>query len=338
MKQQRKVHELDAEPAQINSTDSVDPVYVETYSEPKRDWFSGESLFGGFSQILLITWAILVIFPFLWMVMTSFKTDPEIVFSPWDLPQSLQWNNFSRAWNEANIGAYFKNTIIVISFSVFFTLLISSMTAYVLARFDFPGRQALFYLFMAGLMFPVVLALVPLFFVVKQPFYFLKSIPGINENSSIVSNLLDYSLLGTYQGLILVYVAYSLPFSVFFLTSFFKSLPGELAEAAIVDGASHYRVFFGIMLPLARPGLLAIGIFNVLGQWNQYILPLVLNPYQDKYVLTQGLAALAIQQGYQNDYSALFAALTITMVPILIVYVVFQRKLEAGLTVGALKG
>jgi N-acetylglucosamine transport system permease protein len=286
-----------------------------TSARGRQSWLSGDSLFGGFSQVVLIIWAILVIFPFAWMVMTSFKTDPEIIFSPWSFPDSLQWNNFSRAWDEAGIGTYFKNTIIVVSFSVFFTLLLSSMTAYVLARFDFPGNRIIFYLFMAGLMFPVFLALVPLFFVVR-----------------------DLNMLSTYRGLILVYVAYSLPFSVFFLTGFFKTLPSELAESAIIDGASHYRVFFGVMLPLAKPGLLAIGIFNVLGQWNQFILPLVLNPDPNNYLITQGLSFLAIQQGYQNDYSALFAALTLTMIPILTVYVLFQRRLEAGLTAGALKG
>jgi N-acetylglucosamine transport system permease protein len=145
-------------------------------------------------------------------------------------------------------------------------------------------------------------------------------------------------MLSTFRGLILVYTAYSLPFSIFFLTGFFRSLPTELAEAAIVDGASHYRVFFNVMLPLARPGIIAIGIFNVLGQWNQYILPLVLNPDQDKYLLSQGLAFLAIQQGYQNDYSALFAALTITTVPTLVIYILFQRRIQHGLTAGALKG
>lgn len=281
----------------------------------KRGLFSSDSVFAGVSQILLMIWALLVIFPFLWMIMTAFKTDREIIFSPWELPASLQWNNFSRAWEEARIGEYFQNSVIVVAGSVFLTLLFSSMAAYVLARFEFPGNRILFYLFMAGLMFPVFLALVPLFFVVR-----------------------DLSMLGTYRGLILVYTAYSLPFSIFFLTSFFKTLPSELAEAAIVDGASHYRVFFEVMLPLARPGLLAIGIFNVLGQWNQFLLPLVLNPNPDNYVLTQGLAFLAIQQGYQNDYSALFAALVITMIPILVVYVLFQRRLESGLTAGALKG
>jgi N-acetylglucosamine transport system permease protein len=303
-------------PQSAGGNENVEVVQSQDYSTgSKRDWFSGESLFGGFSQILLMAWALLVILPLLWMVMTSFKTDKEIIFEPWGFPASLQWNNFSRAWEQARIGDYFQNTIIVVVCSVFLTLAVSAMAAYVLARFQFPGVRYIYYLFMAGLMFPVFLALVPLFFVVD-----------------------DLGLLGTKRGLILVYVAYSLPFSIFFLTSFFRTLPSEMAEAALIDGASHYRIFFEIMLPLARPGLLAIGIFNVLGQWNQFILPLVLNSNPDNYVLTQGLAFLSIQQGYQNDYSALFAALTITMIPVLIVYIVFQRKLEAGLTVGALKG
>ncbi|MGI8406851.1 MAG: carbohydrate ABC transporter permease, partial [Thermomicrobiales bacterium] len=110
------------------------------------------------------------------------------------------------------------------------------------------------------------------------------------------------------------------------------------AEAGIVDGASQFQVFFQIMLPMAKPGLIAMGIFNFLGQWNQYLLPLVLMQDESKRVLSQGLGMLAIQQGYQNDYGALFAALTITMVPTLVVYMIFQKRLESGLTAGALKG
>jgi N-acetylglucosamine transport system permease protein len=275
----------------------------------------GDVAFAGIAQLLLILWAVMVIFPFLWMIMTSFKTDPEILFSPWKLPHALQWNNFSRAWTKAHIGRYVFNSVIVIAGSLSGTLLVSSMAAYVLARFQFPGRQIIFYLFMAGLMFPVFLALVPLFF--------------------LVNNL---HMIGTYRGLILVYIAYSLPFTIFFLTGFFKTLPSEVAEAAIVDGASQYRIFFDVMLPMAKPGLIAMGIFNFLGQWNQFLLPLVLMPNENHYLLSQGLAFLAIQQGYHNDYSALFAAMTITMVPTLVVYILFQHRLEAGLTAGALKG
>jgi N-acetylglucosamine transport system permease protein len=267
------------------------------------------------SQILLIFWAIAVIFPFVWMLITAFKSDPEILSSPWSLPANLQWGNFTRAWTEARIGTFFINTLIVIAGSLTGTLLVSSMAAYVLARFSFPGRQLIFYGFIAGLMFPVFLALVPLYFLVN-----------------------DLNLLATYQGLILVYIAYSLPFTIFFLTAFFKTLPAELGEAAILDGASQYQIFFQIMMPLAKPGLIAMGIFNFLGQWNQFLLPLVLMPNEDRYLLSQGLYFLAVQQGYQNDYGALFAAMVITMVPTLIIYVLFQRRLEAGLTAGALKG
>ena len=267
------------------------------------------------SQLLLAFWTILVIFPFIWMIVTALKTDPEILSSPWTLPANLQWDNFTRAWTQARIGRFFVNTLIVLAGSLTGTLLVSSMAAYVLARFNFPGRQLIFYGFIAGLMFPVFLALVPLYFLVN-----------------------DLNMLATYQGLILVYIAYSLPFTIFFLTAFFKTLPAELGEAAILDGANQYQIFFQIMLPLAKPGLIAMGIFNFLGQWNQFLLPLVLMPDENKYLLSQGLYFLAVQQGYQNDYGALFAAMVITMVPTLIIYVLFQRRLESGLTAGALKG
>lgn len=281
----------------------------------RRRLSAGEWTFMGVSQFFLTIWALLVILPLLWMVVSAFKTDPEILSSPWKLPHALQWDNFNRAWNAAHIGRYIWNTVVVVGGGVIGTLLVSSMAAYALSRFKWPGNRLLYYLFVSGLMFPVFLALVPLYFVVK-----------------------DLHMLGTKQGLILVYIAYSLPFSIFFMHGFFKNLPTDLAEAAIIDGAGPYRVFFEVMLPLARPGLIAMAIFNFLGQWNQYLLPLVLNADEKNYVIAQGLQALNLQQGYKGDWSALFAGLTITMVPMLVVYIVFQRRLEGGLTAGALKG
>ena len=200
-------------------------------------------------------------------------------------PKEMQWDNFVRAWNNAHVGDFFFNTLIVVIPSLIFTLIISAMTAYVLARFQFPGRNFLFYLFLGGMLFPVFLALMPLFSLVN-----------------------DLGLLNTFLGLILVYIAYSLPFTVFFLTGFFKTLPGELQEAAIIDGANQYQAFFLVMLPLASPALISMGIFNFLGMWNQYVLPLVLISDENKYVLSQGLAFMLFKQFYQNDWSALFAA------------------------------
>ena len=278
-------------------------------------WTVGEVIFQAASQVLLVGWSILVILPFLWMVMTSLKSDMEILTDPFGLPQELLWENFRRAWTNANIGRYALNTLIVMSMSLTGTIFISALAAYALTRFQFRGNRFIFILFTAGLMFPMFLGLVPLYFLMQ-----------------------DLHLLNTYHGLALVYIAYSLPFTIFFLSGFFITLPGEVAEASVVDGAGPYRTFFQIMLPMAKPGLIAMAIFNFLGQWNQFLLPLVLMHSEERYMLSQGLNFMAIQQGYQSDYSGLFAAMTITMLPTLVVYIIFQQRLESGLTAGALKG
>ncbi|MEU6816127.1 carbohydrate ABC transporter permease [Streptomyces sp. NPDC046860] len=267
-----------------------------------------------FSHGVLVIWAVMVVLPLLWAVMTSFKDDSSIFGSPWSLPDKLHFENFSRAWTQANMSDYFLNTVLVVGGSLIGTLVLGSMAAYVLARFDFPGNRFIYYLFVGGMSFPIMLALVPLFYVVN-----------------------NMGMLNTIHGLILVYIAYSLPFTVFFLTAFFRTLPTSVAEAAFVDGASHTRTFFQIMLPMAKPGLISVGIFNFLGQWNQYMLPTVLNTDPDKKVLTQGLVQLAVSQGYKGDWSGLFAGLVMAMLPVLAAYVVFQRQVVAGLTAGALK-
>jgi N-acetylglucosamine transport system permease protein len=264
---------------------------------------------------LLGLWALIVVFPMIWVVYSALKTDQEIFFSPWSLPASPQWNNFVRAWTDAHIGRFFLNTMIVIIPAIFFTVMLSAMVSYVLARFPFPGNKLVLYFFMSGMLFPVFLALVPLFFLLNT-----------------------LQMFGTFHGLIMVYIAFSLPFTVFFLTGFFKTIPSELHEAAIIDGANQYEVFFKVMLPLAKAGLLSMGIFNFLGQWNQYILPLVLLTDSKKYVISQGLAFLALEQKYQNDWSGLFAAIVIVMIPTLLVYILFQSQIQKGLTAGALKG
>ena len=267
------------------------------------------------TQTVLIGWAVTVIFPMIWMIYSSFKTDQELFFSPWAPPVELQWDNFARAWTKAHVGDYLLNTLIVVVPALLLTLIISAMAAYVLARFEFVGRRFLFYMFLSGMLFPVFLALVPLFNLVNQ-----------------------LKMLNTFHGLIIVYIAYSLPFTIFFLTGFFKTLPTEIEESAIMDGANPYQVFFKVMLPMASPGLISMGIFNFLGMWNQYVLPPVLISDESKYMLSQGLAFMLFKQFYENDWSALFAALTIIMVPTLIVYITFQKRIQDGITTGALKG
>jgi N-acetylglucosamine transport system permease protein len=277
----------------------------------------GEAVLNVFNHAFLLVWGLLTALPLLWAVMSSFKSDREILTDPWGLPERLRFDNWVRAWDHAHIGLYTLNSTIVVAGALTLTMLLGAMAGYVLARYEFFGNRIIYFLFVGGMMFPVTLVIVPLFFVVKNA-----------------------GLLNTLPGLILVYTAYSLPFTVFFLTAFFRTLPTAVAEAALIDGCGHFRLFFQVMLPMARPGLISVGIFNFLGQWNQYILPVVLMQGQGserKWVLAQGLAALAVSEGYAGDYSRLFAGLTIAMLPVLVVYIVFQRQVQAGLTAGQLK-
>ncbi|WP_430496189.1 carbohydrate ABC transporter permease [Micromonospora trifolii] len=271
--------------------------------------------FAGLGHVALAVWAVIVIVPILWTFLAAFKNTSEIFSSPWTLPAELRWENFGRAWTKAHVGRYFLNSVIVVSCSTFLTMLLGSMAAYVLARYKFWGNRAVYFLFVSGLAFPVFLALVPLFFVVK-----------------------NLGLLDTHTGVVLVYTAYSLPFTVFFLAAFFKTLPSSVAEAGMIDGCGHSRLFFQVMMPMAKPGLISVAIFNIIGQWAQYQLPLVLlSNAKDKWVLTQGIADISVNAGYEADWSGLFAALTIAILPMILVYAVFQRQIQAGLTSGAVK-
>lgn len=275
---------------------------------------------GGF----LLVWGLITAFPLIWVMISSVKSTDEFLTDPRGLPTSFHFDNFSRAWSEANMGRFLLNSVIVISMSVPLTMLLGAMAAYVLGRYAFIGSRVVYYAFVVGLVFPIFLALVPLFFVVRN----LEGLP-------LVGSVLG---INSYFSLAIVYAAFSMPFTVFFLTAFFRTQPKELEEAAMMDGCSHFGVFFRVMLPLAKPGLISIGLFNVLGHWNQYILPVVLMNDDNKKVLSQGLADLAIAQGtYDADWSGLLAGLTLALLPVLIVYLIFQRQLHAGLTTGILK-
>jgi N-acetylglucosamine transport system permease protein len=281
---------------------------------PKRKTTGGDKAVGAVSHGLLIIWSIIVAVPMLWTVLSSFKTASEVINSPFSLPAHWNFDNYVNAWTVSGIGAAFLNSIIVVVGALVLTMLFGSMCAYVLARFQFPGSRAIYYLMLAGLTFPIFLAIVPLFFILKS-----------------------MGLLGTLPGLIVTYAAFALPFTVFFLFSFFKALSKSVAEAAAIDGAGEWRTFFQVMLPQARPGLATVAILNFVGLWNQYLLPVALNPDTQNYVLTQAMARFSSQAGYSVDFGALNAAVVLTVIPVLIVYLIFQRQLQGSVSVGTNK-
>lgn len=275
---------------------------------------AGDQFVGAASHTVLTVWSIVVILPMLWVILSSFKTTKEIFASPFALPKVWNFDNYVNAWTTSGIGSFFFNTIIVVFGALFLTMLFGAMSAYVLARFQFPGSRLIYYLMLAGLTFPIFLAIVPLFFVLQS-----------------------IGLLNTLPGLIITYAAFAFPFTVFFLFSFFKSLSTSIAEAAAIDGAGEWRTFFQVMLPMAKPGLATVAILNFVGLWNQFLLPIALNTDPEKYVLTQGMAQFAAQAGYSVDAGALFAAVVITVIPVLIVYMIFQRQLQGSVSQGTNK-
>ncbi|WP_022882786.1 carbohydrate ABC transporter permease [Gryllotalpicola ginsengisoli] len=286
-------------------------------SAPARSRVSGsggDAAVASVSHVLLVIWSIVVIVPFLWVILSSFKTTKEILANPFSLPAHWQFENYAHAWTDAGIGRYFLNTVIVVACALVIVMLLGAMCAYVLARFQFPGNRAIYYLMLAGLTFPVFLAIVPLFFILRNS-----------------------GLLNTLPGLILTYVAFALPFTVFFLYSFFKSLPDDVYEAALIDGAGEWRAFFQVMLPMAQPGMASVAIFNFLGLWNQFLLPVALNTDESRYVLTQGMASFASQAGYSVDFGALFAGVVMTVIPVLVIYIIFQRRLEGSVSSGTFR-
>ncbi|WP_262850100.1 carbohydrate ABC transporter permease [Mumia quercus] len=297
-----------------HSTDASEEAAVssEVHAPREKTGRAGDRAVTSISHVVLGLWAALVIVPLLWTLLSSFKTSSEIFSSPFTLPASWSFDNYVSAWTSEGIGRYFVNTVLVVGTALVLVMLLGSMCAYVLARFSFPGNRLIYYLMLVGLTFPIFLAIVPLFFVLK-----------------------GFGILNTLPGLIITYVAFALPFTVFFLYPFFRVLPQDVSEAAEIDGAGEWRKFFQVMLPMAKPGIASVAIFNFLGLWNQFLLPVALNTNRDNYVLSQGMAAFASRAGYNTDYGRLFAAVVITIVPVLIVYVIFQRQLQGSVSQGA---
>lgn len=297
--------------------------------------------------VTLGTWLIAVVFPLLWVFMNSVRSSQEIFENPFRTPWLITgsphaddtsvpspWTaakqNFVSAWVKSNFSSYFYNSVIVTGVSLAGILLISAMAAYVIAKFEFRGNRAIFLYFISGMMIPAQLVLVPLFFQFTEMSHALTRL--------LAAFGLEVQLHDSLSGLIVLYIALSLPFTILMLTGFFKSLPGALREAGIIDGCSEYAVFRRIMLPLAKPGLVTAAIFNFLGLWNEYLFALVFVNASAKKTLPLGLASVSIQAQYKTDFGLMFAGLVIVMLPTLLVYLLLQRQLTRGITLGALKG
>lgn len=258
--------------------------------------------------------AIGMVMPFLWMISTSLRKSSYILNVPASLiPEEPTLTNFSRAWTANNFQLYFKNSLLVALPSVFFVLLFSAMMAYAFARFDFFGKEAIFFTILLVLMVPNMIGIIPQFLLAKS-----------------------LGLRNSLLGLIVFYVAGSIPFNAFLLRGFFETLPRELEDAILIDGGNYFTVFFRMILPLSKPALATVAIFSFLGFWDEFVLALTLIDDPGKRTLPIAIATFQGQHG--TDWALVFAASLIAAVPVIVVFVTLQRYFIGGLTAGAFKG
>lgn len=274
---------------------------------------------------LLILLAIAIIIPVAWVFMASVKENAEFYGNPWSLPDGFHFQNFIDAIQKANMGKYFFNSIIVTGFGLAVLIAVSVPASYVLARFEFKGRKILNTIFMAGLFINVNYIVVPIFLLLL-------------DLDKYVYELLGYNFfLDNLFVLAIVYAAKAIPFTIYLLSSFFKTLSKTYEEAAYIDGAGYFRTMISIMVPMAKPSIITVILFNFLAFWNEYIIALTLMPGKEK-TLPVGLINLMQAQRAAAEYGQLYAGLVIVMLPTLILYILVQKKLTKGMSIGGIKG
>ena len=260
----------------------------------------------------LIIMAIIFIMPMLFTIISSLKTKLDIFSDPFALPKNPQWSNYVTAWKDANMSAYFINSVIQSGSTVILTSLISTMAAYALARFDFKLNKVLVLVFMLGMMVPMHTILVPVSYII-----------GL------------FNLKNNIFALVLVYVAFNLPFSIMVMITFMKGVNRSLEEAAIIDGANYFQIYSKIMIPLTLPAISTISIFNFMGAWNNILFPLLF--INDKRLRPISLGLLNFNGERGSEYGLMMAGIVITVAVPLAIYLLFQEKVESGLAAGAVK-
>lgn len=284
-----------------------------------------ETLYKIFIYVALITLAIVIIIPVAWVFMASIKENQEFYGSPWTLPNGFHFENFREAFVEAGMGDYFVNSITVTSLALVFLLVLSLPAAYVLSRFKFVGSKFINSFVKAGLFINVSYITVPIFLMLLG---WDQSLRTIMDDGFFLNNLVVLAL---------IYAVTALPFTIFLLSSYFETLPSDFEEAASIDGAGYFRTMFSIMLPMAKPSIIIVVLFNFLLFWNEYILALTLIP-GDKKTLPVGLLNLLAADRAAVNYGPMYAGMVIVMLPTLILYIIVQKRLTQGMTVGGVKG
>ena len=281
------------------------------------------NLYKIFVYVALGLLAVSILVPVIWVFLASIKENAQFYGNPWTLPNGLHFENFTRAFEKANMGQFMLNSVVVTGLGLVILLAVSLPASYVLARYNFLGKKFWNTLMMAGLFINVNYIVVPIFLM-------------LNDGDRFLAQFNLQFFINNPFVLALVYAATAIPFTVYLLSSYFKSLPKAYEEAALIDGCGYFKTMVKIMFPMAKPSIVTVVLFNFLAFWNEYIIALTLLPGPDK-TLPVGLQNMMAVQKAATDFGAQYAGLVIVMLPTLILYILVQKKLTQGMTLGGLK-
>lgn len=265
--------------------------------------------------IVLSVFAVIFVYPFIWMVINSLRTNHGLYLDPWGISDFWHWENYVKVWTRTmptSIANDFMNSLIVVSCSVILLLVITSTAAFAFTRIRFKGT-VLYYPMLATLALPIEVLVLPLFLIISA-----------------------FHLQGSYLGLIVPYTVSGIPLGTFILAEFFKEIPTSLEEAAVLDGCSNFRVFREVIIPISKPALLAVVTLQFLLLWNEFLLALVVNgSFPALHTVPVGINMFA--SSYLTDYISVFTVLSITSLPVLVLFALLQKQFIQGITVGATK-
>ncbi len=279
-------------------------------------------LYKFFVYLVLGLAALSILLPVVWVFLASFKENAEFYGNPWAFPQGFYWQNFAEAWNEANMGTYLINSVIVTALALAILLLIALPCAYILARMDFRGKRFLQTLMKAGLFINLSYIVIPIFMILLN----------LNRSFKVTFFLNNRFILA------LIYAATAVPFTVYLLANYFSAISKSYEEAAYIDGAGYFMTMLRIIIPMAKPAVITVILFNFLSFWNEYILSLTL--LTDKKLKTLPVGLINLQQASRSaaNYGRLYAGLVLVMLPTLLLYILVQKQLTEGMMVGGDKG
>lgn len=277
----------------------------------EKKWTIGNVIW----RLVLLIWALGIVFPLFWVLYESLKTNREFFMSAWAFPEALQWQNYVNAWNKLNIGRAMFNTLYFVGGSLVLGIFVTTLCAYTLTRLEWKGRKFILATITVSLFLPGINALVPQY-VMMRSMHLINKLTGL-----ILFNSLGISV-----------------FDLLVLSGFMQTIPKELEESAFMDGASIFKVFAKVVAPLAKPGIVTIAIFRFLGLYNEFLGPFIFVPNPKKAVIGVAMYTANARMMYKADWVTLFAGVVITMIPTIALYIIFQKQIVEGATIGGVKG